>query len=101
MVLSQITLLQHQIPLHALLTTIPSPKKKGEALITTKNGASGVYASGADLAYQQAIVDRANIIDCSVQMTKDGVAFYLNSTGLSQGWSTTFSKLPSRIYDGG
>ena len=64
MVLSQITLLQHQIPLHALLTTIPSLKeKKGEASITTKNGASGLYAGCIDLAYQQAIVDGTDIID--------------------------------------
>ena len=41
-----------------------------------------VYVGCTDLAYQQAIVDGADIIDCSVQMTKDGVAFCLNSTDL-------------------
>lgn len=55
---------------------------KGRALIITHNGASGVYAGSTDLAYQQAIDDGADIIDCSVQMSKDGVAFCLDSPDL-------------------
>ncbi|KAB1225990.1 putative glycerophosphoryl diester phosphodiesterase 3 [Morella rubra] len=48
---------------------------KGKPLIISKNGASGIYPACTDLAYQQAVDDGADIIDCSVQMSKDGVAF--------------------------
>ncbi|KAJ8768245.1 hypothetical protein K2173_021185 [Erythroxylum novogranatense] len=56
---------------------------KGKPLIITHNGASGVYAGCTDLAYQQAVDDGADVIDCSVQMSKDGVAFCSNSADLS------------------
>lgn len=52
-------------------------------LIITHNGASGVFAGSTDLAYQEAIKDAADIIDCSVQMSKDGVAFCMHSADLS------------------
>ncbi|KAG6522244.1 hypothetical protein ZIOFF_019382 [Zingiber officinale] len=55
---------------------------KGRPLIITHNGASGVFAGSTDLAYQQAVADGADIIDCSVQMSKDGVAFCLESPDL-------------------
>lgn len=54
----------------------------GQALIITHNGASGVYPGSTDLAYQQAVNDGADIIDCSVQMSKDGVAFCSDSADL-------------------
>ncbi|KAL9339559.1 hypothetical protein Peur_068574 [Populus x canadensis] len=57
---------------------------KEQALIISHNGASGVYAGSTDLAYQQAVVDGANIIDCSVQMSKDGVAFCLDSVDVTR-----------------
>ncbi|GMY35654.1 glycerophosphodiester phosphodiesterase GDPDL7-like [Fagus crenata] len=56
---------------------------KGKALIITKNGASGIYPGSTDLAYQQAVDDGADIIDCSVQMSKDGVAFCLDTADLT------------------
>ncbi|KAG1363936.1 putative Glycerophosphodiester phosphodiesterase GDPDL7 [Cocos nucifera] len=56
--------------------------KKNRPLIITRNGASGVFAGCTDLAYQQAVKDGADIIDCSVQMSKDGVAFCLDSADL-------------------
>ncbi|CAL5376182.1 unnamed protein product [Camellia sinensis] len=52
-------------------------------LIISHNGASGIYPGSTDLAYEQAIDDGADIIDCSVQMSKDGVAFCLDSADLS------------------
>ncbi|KAG6625678.1 glycerophosphodiester phosphodiesterase GDPDL7 [Carya illinoinensis] len=55
---------------------------KGKALIITKDGASGIYPGSTDLAYQQAVDDGADIIDCSVQMSKDGVAFCLDTADL-------------------
>lgn len=35
------------------------------------------------LAYQQAVDDGADVIDCSVQMSKDGVAFCSDSADLA------------------
>ncbi|CAO2822524.1 unnamed protein product [Amaranthus hypochondriacus] len=57
-------------------------KRPKTALIITHNGASGDYAGCTDLAYDKAIKDGANVIDCSVQMSKDGVAFCLDSADL-------------------
>lgn len=45
------------------------------ALIISHNGASGDFPGATDLAYQKAIEDGADIIDCSVQLSKDGIAF--------------------------
>uniref|UniRef100_A0A7N0RG84 glycerophosphodiester phosphodiesterase n=1 Tax=Kalanchoe fedtschenkoi TaxID=63787 RepID=A0A7N0RG84_KALFE len=53
--------------------------KKGGPLIITHNGASGVYPGCTDLAYEQGISDGADVIDCSVQLSKDGVAFCLDT----------------------
>uniref|UniRef100_A0A0E0G2Z3 glycerophosphodiester phosphodiesterase n=1 Tax=Oryza nivara TaxID=4536 RepID=A0A0E0G2Z3_ORYNI len=61
----------------------------GRPLIITHNGASGVYPGSTDLAYQQAVKDGADIIDCAVRMSKDGVAFCQPSADLST--STTAS----------
>ena len=65
---------------------------EGRPPIITHNGASGVFSGCTDLAYQQAVRDGADIIDCSVRMSKDGVAFCLGSADLSTGTTaaTTF-----------
>ncbi|KAL5774909.1 hypothetical protein ACOSP7_012466 [Xanthoceras sorbifolium] len=68
---------------------------KGKALIISNNGASGVYPGCTDLAYQQAINDGADIIDCTVQMSKDGVAFCLDSPDL-MGKTTAMTTFISR-----
>ncbi|XP_073002000.1 glycerophosphodiester phosphodiesterase GDPDL7-like [Typha latifolia] len=60
-------------------------RKKGRPLVITHNGASGVFAGSTDLAYQQAVEDGADVIDCSVQMSKDGVAFCLDTADLMSG----------------
>ncbi|CAL0325639.1 unnamed protein product [Lupinus luteus] len=67
----------------------------GPTLIISNNGASGVYPGSTDLAYNQAIADGVDIIDCSVQMTKDGVAFCSNSIDLI-GTTTAMTKFMSR-----
>ncbi|GAB2216247.1 hypothetical protein Droror1_Dr00024017 [Drosera rotundifolia] len=59
-------------------------QKTGQALIITHNGASGDYAPCTDLAYEKAIYDGADIIDCSVQLTIDGVLFCSDSADLSK-----------------
>ncbi|RAL53702.1 hypothetical protein DM860_015430 [Cuscuta australis] len=51
-------------------------------LVISHNGASGDYPGGSDLAYQKAIDDGADIIDCNIQLSKDGVAFCQDSADL-------------------
>ncbi|KAL1217560.1 Glycerophosphodiester phosphodiesterase GDPDL7 [Cardamine amara subsp. amara] len=57
--------------------------KTGPALVITHNGASGDYPGCTDLAYQKAVDDGADVIDCSVQMSKDGIAFCHDSADLT------------------
>ncbi|KMT03575.1 hypothetical protein BVRB_8g192510 [Beta vulgaris subsp. vulgaris] len=59
-----------------------SRPQKGHPLIISHNGASGDYTGCTDLAYDKAVTDGADVIDCSVQMSKDGVAFCLDSADL-------------------
>ncbi|KAL0887097.1 hypothetical protein Bca101_011080 [Brassica carinata] len=57
--------------------------KADHALVITHNGASGDYPGCTDLAYQKAVDDGADVIDCSVQMSKDGIAFCHDSADLT------------------
>ncbi|KAH0910595.1 hypothetical protein HID58_033916 [Brassica napus] len=61
-------------------------------LVISKNGASGDYPGCTDLAYDKAIKDGADVIDCSVQMSSDGVPFCSRSIDLSN--STMISQTP-------
>ncbi|KAL6986832.1 hypothetical protein U1Q18_042764 [Sarracenia purpurea var. burkii] len=72
---------------------------KGKTLVISHNGASGVYPGSTDLAYQQAVDDGADIIDCSVQMSKDGVPFCLDSADLATATTakTTFMTRASTV----
>ncbi|KAG2333160.1 hypothetical protein Bca4012_017184 [Brassica carinata] len=63
-------------------------------LVISKNGASGDYPGSTDLAYSKAIKDGAEIIDCSVQMSSDGIPFCLNSSNLGE--STNVVQSPFR-----
>ncbi|XP_052181862.1 glycerophosphodiester phosphodiesterase GDPDL6-like [Diospyros lotus] len=65
------------------------------SLIISHNGASGVYPACTDLAYEQAINDGTDIIDCSIQMTKDEVAFCFDSADLSAE-TTALLSFPTR-----
>ncbi|KAI6690610.1 hypothetical protein NL676_027438 [Syzygium grande] len=51
-------------------------------LVISFNGASGDYPGCTDLAYSKAISDGTDIIDCPVQMSKDGIPICLSSTNL-------------------
>ncbi|KAI4376743.1 hypothetical protein MLD38_014470 [Melastoma candidum] len=75
--------------------TNSSKPSQGQALIISHNGASGVYPGSSDLAYEQAINDGADIIDCSVQMSQDGITFCLDSADLS-GATTAMPTFMSR-----
>ena len=51
-------------------------------MVISNNGASGDYPGGTDVANQHAIQDGADVIDCTVQMSKDGIPFCLSSVNL-------------------
>lgn len=50
--------------------------------IVSHNGASGVYPDSTNLAYDKAVEDGADYIDCTVQMTSDGIPICLGSVNL-------------------
>ncbi|KAL1202989.1 Glycerophosphodiester phosphodiesterase GDPDL3 [Cardamine amara subsp. amara] len=68
--------------------------KKVDFLVISKNGASGDYPGCTDFAYDKAIKDGADVIDCSVQMSSDAIPFCLSSIDL--GDSTTIAQSPFR-----
>ncbi|KAG0524613.1 hypothetical protein BDA96_07G226600 [Sorghum bicolor] len=53
-----------------------------EPLVISHNGASGDYPDCTDLAYHSAIDDGADVIDCPVQVTSDGVLMCMSSINL-------------------
>ncbi|CAI0437388.1 unnamed protein product, partial [Linum tenue] len=55
---------------------------KVNTLVITKNGASGDYPPCTDLAYRKAISDGADVIDCPIQISQDGVPFCQSSINL-------------------
>ncbi|KAK7333421.1 hypothetical protein VNO80_30193 [Phaseolus coccineus] len=61
--------------------------KQVDTLVISKYGASGDNPACTDLAYKKAKSDGADVIDCPVQMSKDGTPFCLSSIDLSE--STT------------
>jgi len=63
-------------------------------LVISKNGASGDYPGCTDLAYTKAIKDGADVIDCSLQMSSDGIPFCLSSINLGE--STNVVQSPFR-----
>lgn len=53
-----------------------------DLLVISNNGASGVYPGCTDMAYTKAIQDGVDVLDCPVQMTKDGIPICLGSINL-------------------
>ncbi|WJX64832.1 glycerophosphodiester phosphodiesterase [Trifolium repens] len=70
--------------------------RRDTTLIISKYGASGDYPACTDIAYKQAILDGADVIDCPVQMSKDGTPFCLSSTDLLE--STTVAQTSFRNF---
>ncbi|CAN6479085.1 unnamed protein product [Victoria cruziana] len=66
-------------------------------LVMSFLGSSGIYAGCTDLAYQQAVYDEADILDCPVQMTKDGVPICLSSADLLASTTVSSSKFVSLL----
>ncbi|KAG2682458.1 hypothetical protein I3760_11G192600 [Carya illinoinensis] len=55
---------------------------QAKPLVISKNGASGDYPGCTDLAYMKAIEDKVDVLDCPVQLAKDGTPFCLSSINL-------------------
>ena len=68
-------------------------------MVIAHEGSSGVFPGCTDLAYKQAISDGADVLDCPVQMTKDGTPFCLGSINLIHGTTAAqnFSNLIMNI----
>ncbi|KAI5404780.1 hypothetical protein KIW84_051805 [Lathyrus oleraceus] len=56
--------------------------RRDKTLIISKFGASGDYPACTNLAYNNAISDGADVLDCPVQISKDGIPFCLSSIDL-------------------
>ncbi|XP_010415240.1 PREDICTED: glycerophosphodiester phosphodiesterase GDPDL1-like [Camelina sativa] len=70
--------------------------KQVDFLIISKNGASGDFPGCTNLAYEKAIKDGADVIDCSVQMSSDGTPFCLSSINLKDSTMVTLSPFMNR-----
>ncbi|XP_022716810.1 glycerophosphodiester phosphodiesterase GDPDL3-like isoform X2 [Durio zibethinus] len=74
--------------------------KQVDLLVISMNGASGDFPGCTDLAYSKAIEDGVDILDCPVQMTKDGTAICLSSINLIDSTTvaqSSFSNLTTTI----
>ncbi|KAL8098705.1 hypothetical protein AgCh_031451 [Apium graveolens] len=75
-------------------------------LVISHEGSSGEYPGCTDLAYKQAISDGADVLDCPVQMSKDGTPFCLGSINLidrttaAQSFSNLVVTIPELNSDG-
>ncbi|KAH0459027.1 hypothetical protein IEQ34_011841 [Dendrobium chrysotoxum] len=69
----------------------------GKPIILSHNGASGDYPDCTDLAYNKAVNDGADIIDCPVQVTQDGVLICMSSINLIDNTNVGQSLFRSRI----
>ncbi|XP_008782908.2 glycerophosphodiester phosphodiesterase GDPDL3-like [Phoenix dactylifera] len=80
--------------------TKANSSEHGKPVVFSHNGASGMYADCTDLAYQQAVKDGADFIDCPVQVTQDGTLICMSSINLIDVTTVTtspFSSLSSVI----
>ncbi|KAL2322737.1 hypothetical protein Fmac_027116 [Flemingia macrophylla] len=71
-------------------------QKQVDTLVITKYGASGDYPACTDLAYKKAKSDGADVLDCPVQMSKDGTPFCLSSIDLSESTTVANTKFNNR-----
>ncbi|KAG8071241.1 hypothetical protein GUJ93_ZPchr0006g46048 [Zizania palustris] len=65
-------------------------------LVISHNGASGDYPDCTDLAYQKAVTDGADVIDCPVQVTKDGIPICMSSIDLGDVTTVATSQFASQ-----
>lgn len=69
----------------------------GKPIILSHNGASGDYPDCTDLAYDKAVNDGADIIDCPIQVTQDEVLICMSSINLMDDTTVGQSPFRSRI----
>ncbi|XP_074581456.1 glycerophosphodiester phosphodiesterase GDPDL4-like [Curcuma longa] len=69
----------------------------GKPLIISNKGASGDYPDCTDLAYQKAVEDGADVIDCPVQVTKDGHLICMSAIDLTDTTTVTRSQFSSQF----
>ncbi|CAG7876912.1 unnamed protein product [Brassica rapa] len=77
-------------------------KKRANITIISKDGASGDFSGGTDLAYEKAIRDGVDFIDCNVQMSKDKIPFCMSSIDLMNSTNviyTSFKNLSSTVSE--
>ncbi|CAL4887014.1 unnamed protein product [Urochloa decumbens] len=65
-------------------------------LVISHNGASGDYPDCTDQAYEKAVTDGADVIDCPVQVTKDGVPICMSSIDLMDVTNVATSQFASQ-----
>ncbi|KAL2924776.1 Glycerophosphodiester phosphodiesterase GDPDL3 [Bienertia sinuspersici] len=66
-------------------------------LVISHDGASGDYPGCTDVAYKKAIEDGADVIDCTVQISKDGTPFCMSSVNLLNGTSVGQSQFRTKL----
>ncbi|GMJ10380.1 SHV3-like 1, Glycerophosphodiester phosphodiesterase (GDPD) like 4, glycerophosphodiesterase-like 1 [Hibiscus trionum] len=66
--------------------------KQVDLLVISNNGASGDYPGCTNMAYTKAIQDGVDVLDCPIQMTKDGTPICLGTVNLID--STTVTQSP-------
>ena len=66
-------------------------------LVISHKGSSGDYPDCTDLAYQRAITDGVDVLDCPVQMTKDGIPVCLGSINLGDFTLAAQSKFSNQM----
>ncbi|KAK1440227.1 hypothetical protein QVD17_06052 [Tagetes erecta] len=64
------------------LSNLGKNQTQAKPLIISSEGASGDYPGCTDQAYQKAVSDGADVIDCPVQITSDGIPICLGSINL-------------------
>ncbi|MCH90690.1 glycerophosphoryl diester phosphodiesterase family protein, partial [Trifolium medium] len=82
--------------IHCFAHQSTNATRRDNTLIISKYGASGDYPACTDIAYKQAISDGVDVLDCPVQMSKDGTPFCLSSTDLLE--STTVAQTSFRNF---
>lgn len=66
-------------------------------MIISHYGASGDYPDCTDLAYQNAVSDGADIIDCPVQVTQDSILICMSSINLMDDTNVANTQFRSRV----
>ncbi|KAL2944858.1 Glycerophosphodiester phosphodiesterase GDPDL3, partial [Bienertia sinuspersici] len=85
--------------MNGLLSDFPITPSEAIAkpLVISHDGASGDYPGCTDVAYKKAIEDGADVIDCTVQISKDGTPFCMSSVNLLNGTSVGQSQFRTKL----